>query len=142
MDPRISLITLGVTDLARSYRFYKDGLGLPTTRRPEDGIVFFQTRGATLALFPYSELAEDIGPGWNEPRSRFPGVTLAHNVRTRPEVDELLAAAAAAGAEIVKPASDTTWGGYSGYFTDPDGHLWEVAWGAFEFNDDGSLHVT
>ncbi|MGH9029528.1 MAG: VOC family protein [Acidimicrobiales bacterium] len=142
MEPRISLITLGVADLARSYRFYKDGLGLPTTRRPEEGIVFFQTSGATLALFPYGELANDVGPGWDVPRSRFPGVTLAHNVRERHEVDDLLALAAAAGAEVVKPAGGAEWGGYQGYFTDPDGYLWEVAWGAFEFNDDGSLRVS
>lgn len=142
MEPRISLITLGVADLERSYRFYRDGLGLPTTRRPEDGIVFFQTSGATLALFPYQELAEDVGPGWDVPRSRFTGITLAHNVRERHQVDELLDQAAAAGAQIVKPATETEWGGYSGYFTDPDGHLWEVAWGAFPFNEDGSLQVS
>ncbi len=142
MEPRVSLITLGVADLARSYHFYKDGLGLPTTRTPEEGIVFFQTRGVTLALYPYSELAEDVGPDWDEPRSKFAGITLAHNVRERHEVDELLAVAATAGAEIVKPAANTSWGGYSGYFTDPDGYLWEVVWGAFEFNKDGSLHVT
>lgn len=104
MEPRISLVTLGVADLARSYRFYRDGLGLPTTRRPEDGIVFFQTSGATLALFPYAELADDIGPDWNVPRSKFVGITLAHNVREREEVDQLLAQAAAAGARVVKPA--------------------------------------
>lgn len=142
MEPRVSLVTLGVSDLARSYRFYKDGLGLPTTRSPEDGIVFFQTRGVTLALYRYSELAGDVGPGWDGPRSKFTGITLAHNVRERHEVDEVLAAAAAAGAEVVKAAADTSWGGYSGYFTDPDGYLWEVAWGAFEFNEDGSLKVT
>jgi uncharacterized protein len=142
MEPRISLITLGVADLARSYRFYRDGLGLPTTRKPADGIVFFQTSGATLALFPYAELAADIGPGWNVPRSKFTGTTLAHNVRERHEVDDLLAQAAAAGAEVVKPAGEAEWGGYEGYFTDPDGYLWEVAWGAFGFNEDGSLRVT
>ncbi len=142
MEPRVSLITLGVTDLARSYRFYKDGLGLPTSRTPEDGIVFFQTSGVTLALFPYDQLAEDVGPGWDMPRSRFTGITLAHNVREKHQVDEVLALAAAAGAEIVKPAEDTSWGGYSGYFSDPDGYLWEVAHGAFDFNADGSLRVT
>jgi catechol 2,3-dioxygenase-like lactoylglutathione lyase family enzyme len=142
MEPRISLITLGVADLARSYRFYRDGLGLPTTRRPEDGIVFFQTSGVTLALYPYTELAEDVGLGWHVPRSKFTGITLAHNVRDRHQVDEVLALAIAAGGEVVKPAQDAAWGGYSGYFTDPDGYLWEVAWGAFDFNEDGSLHVT
>ena len=142
MQPRISVITLGVADLERSLRFYRDGLGLPTTRTADEGIVFFQTQGATLALFPYGELADDVGPGWNEPRSRFAGVTLAHNVRERHEVDAVLAAAEAAGATIVKAADDTSWGGYSGYFSDPDGYLWEIAWGAFDFNDDGSLAVT
>ena len=142
MEPRLSLITLGVRDLARSCAFYRDGLGLPTTRSAEDGIVFFQTTGVTLALFLYAELAEDIGPGWDVPRSRFSGITIAHNVRERDGVDALLAQAVEAGAELVKPATDTPWGGYSGYFADPDGYLWEIAWGAFEFNADGSLHVT
>jgi catechol 2,3-dioxygenase-like lactoylglutathione lyase family enzyme len=136
------MITLGVADLARSYRFYKDGLGLPTTRTPDEGIVFFRTQGVAVALYPYSKLAEDVGPGWDVPRSRFSGITLAHNVRERHQVDEVLALAAAAGARIVKPAVEVFWGGYSGYFADPDGHLWEVAWGAFDFNDDGSLRVT
>lgn len=142
MEPRVSIITLGVADLERSYRFYKEGLELPTTGSPESGIIFFQTRGVTLALYPYQELADDIGPDWNEPRSKFSGITLAHNVKQRGEVDEVLALAETAGAHIVKPAADTFWGGYSGYFTDPDGYLWEVAWGASEFNDDGSLRIT
>lgn len=142
MEPRVSIITLGVSDLERSYRFYSDGLGLPTTRSPESGIIFFLTHGTTFALYPYQDLATDIGTDWNEPRSKFSGITLAHNVRNRSEVDELLATAAAAGAEIVKPAAETFWGGYAGYFADPDGYIWEIAWGAFGFNDDGSLHIT
>jgi uncharacterized protein len=142
MEPRVSLITLGVSDMARSYQFYKDGLGLPTTRQPDDEIVFFQTSGVTLAIYPYEALADDVGPGWNVPKSKFSGITLAHNVRERHQVDEVLARAARAGANIVKPATEAAWGGYSAYFTDPDGYLWEVAWGAFEFNPDGSLQVT
>jgi catechol 2,3-dioxygenase-like lactoylglutathione lyase family enzyme len=142
MDPRISLITLGVADLERSYQFYAGGLGFPTTRRPENGIVFFQTQGVALALFPYSQLANDVGPDWNVPRSRFSGITLAHNVRERQEVDALLESARAAGGVVVKPAEEAEWGGYQGYFTDPDGYLWEVAWGAFDFNEDGSLRIT
>jgi len=141
MEPRLSIITLGVTDLRRSFDFYATGLGLPTTREPEQGIVFFQTSGVTLALYPYEELAHDVGPEWNGPRSKFSGVTIAHNVRTREDVDAVLESAERAGATVVKPAADTFWGGYSGYFSDPDGYLWEVAWGAFEFNDDGSLIV-
>ena len=142
MEPRISLITLGVSDLQRSLEFYRDGLGLPTTRRAEDGIVFFRTSGVTLALFPYEELAADVGEGWNLPRSRFTGITIAHNVPERHQVDELLAQAERAGATIVKPGTTAEWGGYTGYFADPDGYLWEIAWGAFDFNPDGSLKVT
>lgn len=142
MHPRISLVTLGVADLDRSYRFYAEGLGFPTTRRPEEGIVFFKTQGTALALYGYSPLADDVGPGWDVERSRFTGITLAHNVRHRHEVDDVLAEAQAAGATIVKPAADTEWGGYSGYFADPDGYLWEVAWGAFDFDEDGALVIT
>lgn len=141
MEPRISLITLGVKDLEQSYQFYKEELGLPTTRTPSDGIVFFQTSGVTLAIYPVEELASDVGPDWNTPRAKFSGITFAHNVRHRQEVDTVLASAAEAGATIVKPAADTFWGGYSGYFTDPDGYLWEVAWGAFEIDERGSLIV-
>jgi uncharacterized protein len=104
--------------------------------------VFFQTSGVTLALFAFSQLAEDIGPGRDVEPAKFSGFTLAHNVRTRGEVDAALAWAAQAGTAIVKPAGDTDWGGYGGYFTDPDGYLWEIAWGAFDFNPDGSLVVT
>jgi catechol 2,3-dioxygenase-like lactoylglutathione lyase family enzyme len=142
MEPRISLITLGVADLERSYRFYAEGLGFPSTRSPEEGIVFFRMQGTALALFPYSELAKDVGPGWDVPRSKFSGITLAHNVRERQEVDELVELARAAGAALVRPAAEAEWGGYQGYFTDPDGYLWEVAWGAFDFNEDSSLKIT
>lgn len=142
MEPRLSMICLGVADLDRSYCFYAQGLGFPTTRRPEDGVVFFQTSGVALELYPYGELAADVGPGWDVPRSKFTGITLAHNVRDKADVDRVLELALAAGAEIVKPAQDTSWGGYSGYFADPDGYLWEVAWGAFEFRADGSLLIT
>ena len=142
MEPRISIITLGVSALERSYQFYKNGLGLPTTGTPADGIVFFQPSGTTLALYPYEELGRDVGPGWDGTRSRFTGITLARNVRERGEVDSVLALAVAAGGAIVKPAADTSCGGYAGYFADPDEYLWEVAWGAFDFNADGSLRDT
>jgi catechol 2,3-dioxygenase-like lactoylglutathione lyase family enzyme len=141
MEPRISLITLGVQDLGRSLRFYRDGLGLPTTRTAEQGIIFFQTSGVCLALYPYDELAKDVSEDFLVERSRFTGITLAHNVRQREDVDRILQQAAAAGAKIEKPARDTSWGGYAGHFTDPDGYLWEIAWGAFEIRDDGSLVI-
>ncbi len=141
MQPRISLITLGVRDLERSLKFYRDGLGLPTTWTGDKGVVFFQTSGTCLAIYPLDKLAEDIGPDFAAAPSKFSGITIAHNVREKHEVDELLAEAERAGAKIEKPAADTFWGGYSGYFSDPDGHLWEIAWGAFDFNDDGSLVI-
>jgi catechol 2,3-dioxygenase-like lactoylglutathione lyase family enzyme len=143
MEPRISIITLGVADLERSYRFYHEGLGLPTPKSPEDGIIFFQTGGTCLALYPLEALAEDISPTHPAERGPFPGITLAHNTRTKEEVDALLAQAEKHGAVIEKPAQDTFWGGYSGYFSDPDGYLWEVAYAdSWEFNPDGSLVIT
>ena len=130
MEPRISIITLGVSDLPRSIQFYRDGLGLPL-RDDEDteSIAFFGTSGTWLALYPRDALAEDVGIPTDG--TGFSGVTLAHNVRSTCEVDELLRVAVEAGATLVKPAAEVFWGGYSGYFTDPDGHLWEVAWNPF-----------
>ncbi|MCA9428965.1 MAG: VOC family protein [Candidatus Omnitrophica bacterium] len=142
MEPRISLITLGVKNLEKSLIFYRDGLGFPTTRKAEEGIVFFQTGGVCLALYPYEELAKDVSEDFVAPRSKFPGITIAHNVRTKEEVARVLELAERAGGKIEKPAQDVFWGGHSGYFSDPDGYLWEVAWGAFEFREDGSLIIT
>jgi uncharacterized protein len=141
MDPRISIITLGVKNLDRSLRFYHDGLGFPTTRKAEGGIIFFQTSGVCLALYPYSELAKDVSEEFLVERSKFTGITLAHNVRSKKDVDCILKQAEHAGAKIEKAARNTDWGGYSGYFSDPDGYLWEIAWGAFDFRDDGSLII-
>jgi uncharacterized protein len=130
MEPRISTITLGVENLERAYKFYKEGLGFPTQREPEDGIIFFQLRGTALALYSYDALAEDSGKRIKaQPRTLFNGITLAHNVRTRAEVDAVLEQARRAGAKIETPAHATFWGGYAGYFSDPDGYLWEVACG-------------
>lgn len=142
MEPRISIITLGVADLERSHRFYAEGLGLPVAWGLDKPILFFNTGGTRFALYPFEKLAEDVGEAFKGPRSKFPGFTLAHNVRDRTEVDTILARAQAAGATIEKPAHETFWGGYAGYFADPDGYLWEVAHGAFPFNDDGSLNIT
>jgi catechol 2,3-dioxygenase-like lactoylglutathione lyase family enzyme len=125
MEPRITLITLGVSDLERSIRFYRDGLGLPI-RQGTEGVAFFETRGTWLALFPRSDLAQDARvPSEGSGVRAF---SLAHNVRSREEVDRLLAESASIGGRLVKAAEETTWGGYSGYFADPDGFLWEVAW--------------
>lgn len=127
MEPRISIITLGVWDLARSIDFYQDGLELP--RYEWDGdIAFFETAATWLALFPKEALAEDAGV---PPQgSGFSGVTLAHIVRSYDAVDALIDQAVAAGARRVKPPEEKSWGGYSGYFADPDEYLWEIAWNA------------
>ncbi len=132
MKPRISFVTLGVDDLQRAVRFYRDGLGLPTPgivgEEFEHGAVAFfdMTPGLKLALFPRQSLARDAGVD-QEPRSSTE-FALAHNVASAAEVDAVLQEALQAGARIVKPAQETFWGGYAGYFADPDGHLWEVAW--------------
>jgi hypothetical protein len=125
MEQRLSLVTLGVADLDRARRFYEDGLGW---RRGNDHaeVVFFQAGGMILGLFSRRALAEDAG--LPDDGRGFGGIALAYNARTRAEVDAVLAEAAAAGAKILKPAHDAFWGGYSGYFADPDGHVWEVAW--------------
>jgi catechol 2,3-dioxygenase-like lactoylglutathione lyase family enzyme len=142
MEPRISVITLGVGDLNRSVEFYRDGLGFPTKYKDGDGIAFFNTGGARLALYPLDKLAEDIAPSIKPSESGFGGITLAHNTRTREEVAVVLALAEAAGGTIVKPAQDVFWGGHSGYFSDPDGYFWEVAWAPmFAFAADGSLII-
>ena len=126
MEPRISIVTLGVADLPRSVQFYRDGLGLSLYDENTESIAFFRNRGTWLALYPREALAADVGISTDG--SGFSGVTLAHNVRSKREVDELLRVAVEAGATLVKPAEDTFWGGYSGYFADPDNHLWEIAW--------------
>lgn len=125
MEPRITMITLGVSDLDRAVAFYGGGLGLP--RRPSSGgVAFFTTQGTWLALYPREKLAEDATVPAEG--SGFSGIVLSHNVRAREEVASLLERAARAGARVVKPAADTFWGGHAGYFADPDGHLWEIAW--------------
>ncbi len=141
MEPRISLITLGVDDLERSWRFYGEGLGFPTTWTPDKGVIFFRTGGTILALHGYDDLAKDAGDEFRVPRGKFSGITLAHNVRLKEHVAEVLAQAERAGAIIVKEPQDTFWGGHHGYFSDPDGYLWEVAYGAFPIREDGSLDV-
>ena len=132
MEPRISLITLGVSDLERAVAFYRDGLGWPTEgiigQEFEHGAVAFfpLAGGMKLALWAQADLAHDTGLAV-APVSPT-GFALAHNVRERGEVDAVMAAAVRAGAREVKPPQDTFYGGYAGYFQDPDGHLWEVAW--------------
>jgi len=132
MKPRITVITIGADDLEASLRFYRDGLGFPTEgivgKQFEYGaVVFIQLQpGLRLALWPRKSIGRDTGLAVGPASSTE--MTLGHNVASKAEVDTLMDQARAAGAAIVKPAQDTFWGGYSGYFQDPDGHLWEVAW--------------
>lgn len=132
MNPRLTVITLGVDDLERALAFYRDGLGFPT-----DGIVgqgfqhgavaFFDLQaGLKLALWPRQSLAHDTG--LPQGQAGATAVSLGHNVASKAEVDAVMAQARRAGAVVAKPAGDTFWGGYAGYFQDPDGHLWEVVW--------------
>ena len=119
-----------MTDLKRSLQFYRDGLGLPThDYKEEQGIVFFEMEGTWLSLYPREKLAKDITISTEG--SGFSGVTLAHNVKTKEEVDATVDLAVQAGAKLVKKPEEAFWGGYSGYFADPDGYLWEVAYNPF-----------
>ncbi|PMR77929.1 VOC family protein [Billgrantia endophytica] len=128
MKPRISMITLGVRDLEASIRFYEEGLGLPRMESPPE-VAFFTLNGTWLGLYGREALAEDAGV--SPEGSGFTGIALAHNLASEAEVDELLEQAVAAGAKLVKPGQKVFWGGYSGYFADLDGYLWEVAHNPF-----------
>ena len=129
MKPHVSVVTLGVRDLARAREFYAERLGWPIQQEQDNWVCFLLGGGSTaFALYPWDELAADAG---SEPDgSGFRGVTLAYVVRSDDRVDEVLAEAEAAGGTIVKPAQRAQWGGYSGYFADPEGYLWEIASGA------------
>ena len=139
MEQRVSLITLGVANLERSKEFY-ERLGWRRSMANAEGVVFFQAGGMALALYPRRDLAKDANIV-DDGRS-FSGISLAYNARTREVVDAVLAEAEAAGAKILKPAQTAFWGGYSGYFSDPDGFPWEVAWNpSFLIAEDGSIKI-
>jgi catechol 2,3-dioxygenase-like lactoylglutathione lyase family enzyme len=125
MEQRLSLVTLGVTDLPRARRFYEDGLGW-TKGNVEDEVAFYQLNGLVLALWTRADLAEDAQV--TDTGATFSGMSIAFNTRSHDEVDEVLAQVTAAGGTILKAGEEQVWGGYSGYFADPDGHPWEVAW--------------
>jgi predicted lactoylglutathione lyase len=137
MEQRISIVTLGVKDLSTSRRFYVDGLGWKPVYEDQE-IIFFQTGGLVFALFLRDKLAADFH---TDPATLGrPAMSLAYNVRAKNEVDPLIKQAAAAGAKILKPAQEASWGGYSGYFADPDEFAWEVAWNpAWPIAPDGSV---
>ena len=141
MKPRITVLTLGVRDLEQSLRFYRDGLGLPTQgiigiEFEHGAVAFFELQsGLMLAIWPRESISHDSGLPVSPPSpTEF---TVGHNVASREDVDGVMAQAQDAGATIVKPAHPTFWGGYAGYFQDPDGHLWEVVWNPqFPIGDD------
>ncbi len=129
MDQRLNIVSLGVADLARARRFYCDGLGWVESSASNESICFIEAGGVVLGLYGREALAEDASVPADG--SGFAGFTLAHNVASEADVERVLAEAVEAGARLVKPAQKVFWGGYSGYFADPDGHLWEVAHNPF-----------
>jgi hypothetical protein len=138
MEQRLSMVTLGVADIERSLRFYETLGWKRANKHPE--VVFFQLSGMVLGLFSRTALAEDakLDPAG----TGFSGIALAYNARTKEEVDAVLGEAGSAGGAILKPAQDVFWGGYSGYFADPDGHLWEVAWNPeWELTESGDVKL-
>jgi len=136
VEQRVSLITLGVSDLGRARAFY-EALGWTTRAAPDDDVVFFQAGGLVVALWGRDQLAEDTAV---EDSGGWGGITLAYNVREPAEADLVLEQARAAGARIVREGAETFWGGYSGVFVDPDGHAWEVAHNPhWRLDDDGSV---
>lgn len=137
MEPRLSLITLGVADLARATMFY-EGLGWPRKVAAAEGVAFFQLNGIGLSLYPWADLATDAGVALQSTPSQ--GMTLAYNTRSWNEVDATLAQAQRLGGRITRPAQDAVWGGYHGHFADPDGFLWEIAWNpGFALSENGDL---
>lgn len=129
MRQKLNVITLGVSDLTASLRFYQDGLGWKTAGDSSDSIAFFDMGGIVLALYPRKLLADDVSIP--EQGSGFPGITLAYNAKSEEEVNQVFAQVEKLGATIVKPPQKVFWGGYSGYFADPDKHLWEVAYNPY-----------
>ena len=135
------MITLGARDLARSRRFY-EALGWQARPEGNGKIVFFQLLGVVLGLYPRAALAEDAELPDEAPNAKFGGIAIAYNARDKAEVDRVLKEAVAAGAKLLKPAQDVFWGGYSGYFADPDGYPWEVAFNPhWPLQPDGSLRL-
>jgi catechol 2,3-dioxygenase-like lactoylglutathione lyase family enzyme len=138
MRQKLSIITLGVRDLEQSLKFYRDGLGWRLSSASQGDVAFLPMGGVVFALYPREKLAEDalIDPEG----TGFPGFTLAYNTKSKAEVDEVLKTAERLGAKITKQAQDVFWGGYHGYFADPDGYLWEIAWNPFfEFDERDNL---
>ena len=146
MDQRMTMVTLGVRDLARARKFYEEGLGWTLGGGVEGNVAFYELAGGVLlGLYGLEPLAEDARVALPDlvPGKTFGGITLAYNVADKAAVDATLREAEKAGATLLKPAEDVFWGGYSGYFADPDGHPWEVAWNPFwTLREDGTVALT
>jgi len=137
--PKITVLTLGVADLNKATKFYEAVLGTPPNTS-YDGVTFIELPGTWISLYPLEKLAEDISPDVPIIRSGFSGVTLAHNARSKDDVIAIVERARSNGARVVKEPQETFWGGFSGYFADPDGYYWEAAWGPmFDFTEIGEL---
>ncbi len=140
MKQNIHIITLGVANMARALAFYEEGLGWKRSSASQGDIVFYQLSGMVFALYPHDKLAEDVGV--MAAKQGFSGVTIAYNTTSEEEVDSVLTKVTSLGAKIVKPATKVFWGGYSGYFEDLDGHLFEVAYNPFvTFDANGNLKL-
>lgn len=136
---RLTVVTLGVTDLHKATKFYESVLATPPNTS-YDGVTFIELPGTWISLYPLENLAKDISPEIPATRSGFSGITLAHNARSKDDVIAIIGRAKSAGARVLKEPQDTFWGGFSGYFADPDGYCWEVAWGPmFEFMESGEM---
>ncbi len=142
MEQRLSMITLGVTDLETSKQFYEQVVGWNSAHGP-DGIAFFDLGGTVLSLYPHADLIKDMSPGESSSSiSAYHGFALAHNARSKEEVDAIFSRLKAKGARIIKEPKEVFWGGYSGYFSDPDGHPWEVAFNPFwSILEDGRISM-
>jgi catechol 2,3-dioxygenase-like lactoylglutathione lyase family enzyme len=137
--PRVTLLTLGVSDLKMATKFYETVLDTPPNTS-YNGVTFIELPGTWISLYPLEKLAEDISPEVPATRHGFSGFTLAHNARSKNDVVNIIRRAESAGARVVKEPEETFWGGFSGYFADLDGYYWEVAWGPmFEFTENGKL---
>ena len=145
LEPRISIVGVTVSDIERSYKFYAEGLGFPTKNNPEDTWIGFDLNGVCFCIYPYKNLEaenlkREINPDLVFRKDLMPKIGFSYNTREKHQVKEVLELAEKAGGTIEKEPEDTFWGGYGGYFSDPDGHLWEVAWAdSWEFKEDGSL---
>ena len=129
MQPRISMISLGVADLGKATLFYQQGLGLPRLQPYKDNITFFDLKGSWLGLYPWHKLAADAGV--DAAGAGYRGMALAHNLHSMAEVDALMAQAVSAGATMIKQPQEVFWGGYAGYFADLDGHMWELVYNPY-----------